>query len=496
MNTQKILTKSIPIGIDLGTTISCVCAYIYNKVEPCVIDNNILIPSYIDITKEEIGNIAKKNINDNTFYNIKRFLGKPFDNNELQQDLKYCPFRTKNINNELYFECGNKDYNIIDIDSLFLKQLKIKTEEYLKMPVNDCVITVPAYFNNNQREITKKAGELAGWNVLQIINEPTSASLAYNLVENKKESQNVLVFDFGGGTLDITILNIIDNAIEIKTSHGNNHLGGNDIDNNLLQFCLSQFIKQNNLQSETKNILQNKYLLQQLKLKCEEVKILLSSIDNAFVSFKKFYHNIDLNVNINKDIFIKINSTIFDKCNSLISETLEQINYDSKNISDVIFIGGSTRIPKIYDMLQSKFPSATLHNKIDPDVSVAYGACIHCNNIINNSSENFLVDVISHNIGIGIKDMKYNDEIMHVLINKNSIIPYSHTEYFTTTYDNQKVLKIKIFEGENLFIKDNLLIKEIVIDNIPSKPAGEYRIKITLSIDANNILQTSVGIIN
>lgn len=492
MNIQKIATKTIPIGIDLGTTVSCVCAYINDKINPIIINDNILIPSYIDINTNKIGYEVKKNITKNTFYNIKRFLGKQYNDNQLQQDLKYCPFKTKNINNELYFCCNDTDYTITDIDSLFLKQLKIKTEEYLKTSVNDCVITVPAYFNNNQREITKKAGELAGWNVLQIINEPTSASLAYNLLENKKEKQNVLIFDFGGGTLDITILEIIDNVIEIKTSNGDNHLGGNDIDNNILQYCLTQFIKQNNLQSETKNILQNKHLLQQLKLKCEEIKIILSSIDNGFISYKKFYHNLDLNININKDIFIKINSNIFNKCSNLIIETLKQIDFDSINITDVIFIGGSTRIPKIYEILQTQFPNANLHNKIDPDISVAYGACIHCNNLINNNTENFLVDVISHNIGISIKDNNYNDEITHILIKKNTIIPYSFTEYFTTTYDNQKVLKIKIYEGDDLLTKNNLLIKEIIIDNIPSKNAGEYIVKVTLSIDNNNILNTIV----
>lgn len=528
---SKKITKSIPVGIDFGTSMSCICIYYNNIVEPCVIDNNILIPTYLNIINDDIGYIAKNNISTSSFFNIKRFIGKKFLDVNVQKDLKYCNFDTKNNNNEILFCYNNINYNIIEIISKFLKQLKIKTELYINSPVKDCVLTVPAYFNNIQRNIIKEAGTIAGWNILQIINEPTSATLTYNLTHSNvllcdkiltnnltidtknnltidtknniannlmittennnvgnNEINNTLIFDFGGGTLDITILEIINNVIEIKNSHGDNHLGGDDIDNNILQYILSQFIEQNMLHNDLKYILENKFLIQQLKIKCENSKKMLSTIDSTYIYYKNFYQKIDLNINITKDIFIKINDLLFKKCIKILDETLNLIKYKPEDINSIVFIGGSTRIPYIYEIIKNKFMNSIIYNNINPDISVAYGACIHCNNIINNNTENFLVDVTSHNIGIGIKSQEYEDDIMHVLIKKNTIIPSIHNEYVTTTYDNQKFLKINIFEGEDKYVKNNLLIKEILIDNIVPKPAGEIHLKITMSVDINNIL--------
>lgn len=493
ISTSKLNLESIPIGIDLGTTMSCVCAFINNNVEICLNnDNKELTPSYIKINENIIiGDKAKNNIDKNTFYNIKRFIGKYFDNQELQNDLKFCLFDYENINNELRLIniVNDKKYSYEpeEILSLFLKKIKEETEKYLNKNIKDCVITIPAYFNNTQREITKRAGENAGFNILQIINEPTSASIAYSLHKNSY-TKDILIFDWGGGTLDISIINITDGIIEIKNSDGNNHLGGEDIDNILLQYCLSEFIKKNNInKNEILNILKNKELLQKLKLKCEECKKILSSINNSFIIIKNFYNHNDLNIEITREIFIILNQKLFIKCKELINKAMK--NFDKKNISDIVLIGGSTRIPELHNIIKYEFPNSIIHDEINPDISVAYGACIQCYNLLNETlNKHILVDVTSHSIGFEI-----NDEDMSIIIPKNTIIPCSYKKYFTTNIENQRIIIIKIFEGEDKKTKNNLFVKKISIDNISPKNIGDLKYEIEFKINESNILSIFIN---
>lgn len=495
INTNKINSNFIPIGIDLGTTISCVCAYKDNKVEVCLNSKEkLLTPSYVNIDNDiTIGENVKNNINKHSFYNIKRFIGKKYNNQELQNDLKFCLFDYEDNNNELKLVNIINDkkylYSPEEISGLFLKKLKEETETYLKCLIKDCVITVPAYFNNKQRELTKKAGELAGFNVLQIINEPTSASIAYSLNNNNNIKGNILIFDWGGGTLDISILDVTNNVIEIKNSDGDNHLGGEDIDNILIQYCLSYFIKINNINNkdEISNIIKNKNSLQKLKLKCEDCKKLLSINNVAFICIKKFHNNIDLNIEITRELFVKLNKKIFDYCKILINKTIKDFN--KLDISDIVLIGGSTRIPELYNILKNEFPNCIIHNDIDPDISVAFGACIHCYNLLNEQScKNILIDVTSHSIGFEV-----DDKYMHIIIPKNTIIPCSYKDYFTTKIENQRNIIIKVFEGEEKETKNNLFIKNIIINDIPPSHIGELKYEIEFKIDENNILSIFVN---
>lgn len=497
----------IPIGIDLGTTCTCVCAYKNNQVITCL--NKLgkeITPSYIEILEDKliIGDYAKNNITSNTFYNIKRFIGKAHNNIELINDLKFCIFDHKlDENNKLKFVTtfykNNEPqitlYNPEEICGLFLKQVKEETEAFLNQKIKECVITVPAYFNNKQRELTKKAGEYAGFTVLQIINEPTSAALTYGL-DKKEDDENILIFDWGGGTLDTSILELINGVIEVKNTDGDIHLGGEDIDNNLVQYCLTCFIKNELNNGNTHNIniqelITNKNLIQKLRIKCEESKKILSVLNTSYVCISNFWKHIDLNVEITRDTFIKLNEKIFNKCRELINKTINTETYklDKNNVKNVVLIGGSTKIPEIMRILKCEFPNSVIYNDIDPDTSVAYGACIHCNNLMSNCIDNnILIDVVSHSIGVEV-----NNCDMNIIIPKNTIIPCSYKQYFTTHQNNQRIIKVKIYEGEDKLVKNNLFIREILIDNLPPKPIGELKFELEFKIDENNILSVLIN---
>ena len=525
------MIKNYAIGIDLGTTHSCVCAYDLSLYSNSINSSEIIIchnkldqyitPSYVKLVDSQnskevlIGANAKCEIDNNTFYNMKRFIGKTY--NECINDLKLCSFETLNENGKVKIKYDNEYINPENISSIFLKQLKREIEEYLDCSIKNCVITIPAYFNNTQRELTKKAGEDAGFNVVQIINEPSAAALAYKLnYKNELSKTNkiptnyfkdeinnfdastmpitsrILIFDFGGGTLDISILDTYDGLVVINTE-GDNHLGGEDIDNILIKYCLSEFIGEYSKheiinKAEIISLCKNQELLQKLRRKCERAKKYLSISDEANIHIKNFYKHNDLLITITINLFERLIEPIICKCKELVIKSLLLNDLNIKDtINDIVLIGGSTRIKCVKSMICELFPNVTVHDKIDPDVSVAWGACVHCSNILLNNSNSFLIDVVSHNLGIEL-----NDGTMEIIIPKNTIKPCIKRKNFTTAYDNQRSIIVKIYEGENNIAKNNLFVMKIQKDNLPAKPSGEIKFIIEFKIDENNIFNAII----
>ena len=511
---------SLCIGIDLGTTYSCVYSYdiTTNEINVCKNElNENTTPSYIKIDNNNvlIGKTEKELINDKTFYNMKRFIGKKY--NECINDLKFCSFKYKDIDNNLKIEFNNKEYlknfcfdqkelnndsseinllNPQDISSIFLRELKKQSELHLNYQIKNCVITVPAYFNNTQRELTKQAGINAGLNVLQIINEPCAAAFAYQL--NNKKSGKIMIFDFGGGTLDISILNVSNEGLIVINTIGDNHLGGEDIDNILLKKCLSEFIKQHNIfnKSEIISICQNQSLIQKLRKECEKSKILLSKEYGFNVNIINFYNHKDLNVYLNYQDVNELLTPILNRCIDYINKSLivDKVNI-LNTISDIVLIGGSTKLEilkdKLNDWINKNNKNITLHDEINPDESVAYGACLHCKNLMLNTNDKILLDITSHSLGVETKNGKFE-----IIIPKNTIKPCKFKKIFSIATENQREFLLNIYEGENEYVKNNLLIKSIKYDNIPPSKPGDIKFEIEFIIDENNIFSHNMKIIN
>lgn len=481
---------SLCIGIDLGTTYSCVYCYDINTNEIYVCKNSLnenTTPSYVKINSDKviIGKKAKENINNQTYYNMKRFIGKKY--NDCINDLKFCSFRYKNENGDLKIDFNNNFINPQDVSSVFLRELKKESEEHLNYPIKNCVITVPAYFNNTQRELTKQAGLDAGLNVLQIINEPCAAAFAYQL--NNKQSGRIMIFDFGGGTLDISILDVSEEGLIVINTTGDNHLGGEDIDNILIKKCLSDFIKQNNISNKQEmiNICKNQDLIQRLRKECEKSKITLSKEFGFNVNVKSFYNHKDLNVHLEYPEVDKLLNDILNRCFSYIDKSLiVNKNNIIDTLTDIVLIGGSTKLETLKDRLREWInknnKKIVLHDEINPDESVAYGACLHCKNLVKNSEDKILLDVVSHSLGVETKNGKFE-----VIIPKNTIKPCKFKKIFSTATENQREFYLKIYEGENEYVKNNLLIKSIKYDNLPAAKPGEIKFEIEFIIDENNI---------
>ena len=569
---------SLCIGIDLGTTYSCVYVYDINTNKIYVCKNSLnenTTPSYIKINGNKIiiGKNAKEVISNQTYYNMKRFIGKKY--NECINDLKFCSFNYKDINGDLKIEFNYKNndekqinknninqinkkndknqliktdtnniiysnnkfsinqmnnldnnHNIIhinnfgnniqstkseskineiikqnkflnpqDISSIFLRELKKECEQNLNYPIKNCVITVPAYFNNTQRELTKQAGIDAGLNVLQIINEPCAAAFAYQL--NNKKSGRIMIFDFGGGTLDISILDVSEEGLIVINTTGDNHLGGEDIDNILLKKCLSDFIKQNNISNkqEITNICKNQDLIQRLRKECEKAKIILSKEFGFNMNIKNFYNHKDLNVHLEYSEVDKLLNNILNRCFNYIDKSLI---VDKQNIintlTDIVLIGGTTKLEILKDHLRNWInqnnKNIVLHDEINPDESVAYGACLHCKNLVINSEDKILLDVVSHSLGVETKNGKFE-----IIIPKNTIKPCKFKKIFSTATENQREFYLKIYEGEDEYVKNNLLIKSIKYDNLPAAKPGDIKFEIEFIIDENNIFNYNIKII-
>ncbi|GJS94377.1 putative heat shock protein 70 family protein [Tanacetum coccineum] len=461
------------VGINLGTTYSCVAAWFdkHNRVE--------MIPNEQD---------------------VKRLMGSGFNDSKVHEDIKSWPFKVIEGSEGkplLVFEheSQEKKFSPQDISALILKNLKETAEAYLGTKVTDAVITVPAYFNNEQRQATKDAGQLAGLNVMRLISEPTSAAIAYGLDKsadiNSPKDKSVCIFDMGGGTFDVSLLNISkDGTFTVKAVGGDTHLGGEDFDKTMVNYCVQEFRKK-----ENKDVRINARAMTRLKVACEKAKRDLSSTTITSIEIDSLYEGIDFSMKITRAKFEELNSDFFNKCIEHVETCLRDGGMSKKDVNDVVVVGGSTRIPKVQQMLIEFFDGKPLCKSINADEAVAYGAAALASKLCGNGYKKvkdlILLDVTPLSLGI---QLRY--ETMNVVIPRNTPIPTMKERVYNTYFDNQVSAEFKVYQGESNSIRENILLGSFVLDDIPAAPAGEQKLKVCFNIDSNGIINVSAEVIS
>ena len=477
------------IGIDLGTTYSCVAVWKNNKIE--IIPNSQsglrTVASAVYFKKNEIliGNLAKNQLKnyENVIYDSKRLIGRNFTDKEVQNDMKYFSFKLESDNNnkpKIIVTINNekKSYSPEDISSMILKQLKKDAEDYLGCEVKDAIITVPANFNNSQRQSTIDAGKIAGLNVFQTINEPTAAAIAYGLENQSDKKKNVCVFDFGGGTFDVTVLTIKNKEFNVLSTGGDSHLGGADIDNLLVKYCIDEFKRQTNI-----DISNNKKALRRLKKECIEKKHFLSTLKEVHFEIESLDNNQNLEFTLQRVDFEIICNSIFEKCINILDETIKESKLSKDEIDDIVLVGGSTRIPKIQEMVSQFFEHKKKINKsINPDEAIAYGAAILAISKdldkIANLNDLIIADVLPKSLGIRVQG-----GIMAKIIDKNTPLPCSDKRRFANSADYMSSVKIRVYEGENEYVDDNDFLGEFDFGGITVAKKGETAVWVTFKVD-------------